>query len=85
MKIHVEYVAQLRTSAGVEREMYVMPASSSIGELVKHISERHHNLFGASTTVPGWVSIVAGGKTVSSDHALVDEETVRFLSPMSGG
>jgi molybdopterin converting factor small subunit len=85
MKIHVEYMAQLRTFAGVERELYTVPACATINTLVEYIVARHPRLFGDSKAVPGWVSLVVGDATVSADYVLVENDTVRFLAPMSGG
>ena len=85
MNVNVEYFAQLRTAAGVTCESYLLPGSATVSDLLTHIRQRHPSLFGSDETIPSWITFVLREQTVGSDHPLQDGDTVRCLSPISGG
>ena len=85
MKITVEYFAQLRTTAEIDREQFVLPEGATVHDLVAAIRSRHHGLLGESEAIPGWVTIVVREQAITPDHPLADGDVVRFLAPISGG
>lgn len=85
MKITVEYFAQLRTTAKIDREQFVLPEGATVHDLVAAICSQHHGLIGESGEMPGWVTIVLGEQAITPDHPLADGDVVRFLAPISGG
>lgn len=89
MQIHVEYVAQVRTAAGVSSESLEVAEEATVQALVGAACERHEQLArvlcdDAGSLHPS-ILVFRGEEPCQADSPLADGDTITFLSPISGG
>ncbi len=89
MQVHVEYVAQVRTAAGVSSESLTVPDGSTVQALVVAACEQHEELVKVLCSEAGQlhpsILVFRGEEPCEPGSVLSDGETVTFLSPISGG
>jgi molybdopterin converting factor small subunit len=89
MQVHVEYVAQVRTAAGVSSESLTVPDGSTVQTLVVAACEQHEELVKVLCSEAGKlhpsILVFRGEEQCDVDSVLTDGDTITFLSPISGG
>ena len=88
MLIDVSYFAQAASVIGVDSETL---EATDLRSLLRAVHERHGTdveplICSASGEPVGWLLIDVSGQLVRDpDHVLSPDDTVRFISPISGG
>lgn len=89
MRVQVEYVAQVRTSAGLSEEAIELASGATVAELVETVCRGRDSLVSVLCDAAGKlhssVLVFVGDVQAASDTVLRDGNTVTFLSPISGG
>lgn len=89
MQIRVEYVAQVRTSAGVESEELSVPDGATVQQLVGVMCETHPGLdkvlCGPDGGLHASILVFRGEDPCEPSTELADGDRLTFLSPISGG
>lgn len=89
MQVHVEYVAQVRTAAGVSSESLSVPDNGTVQSLAAVACEQHQGLEKVLCTEGGKlhpsILVFRGEEPCDADSTLADGDTITFLSPISGG
>ena len=89
MQINVEYVAQVRTAAGVSSESLEVPADATVQSLVAAACEQHEELVKVLCADGGGlhpsILVFRGEEPCDATSVLADGDTITFLSPISGG
>jgi len=92
MNVTVEYTSQIKRAAGHSQESYALEENATVQDLLKRIADRHHEklqavLYDENGSILPTVLIFVDDKQVAnhSGQVLKDDETVTFLSPISGG
>ena len=91
IKIQVEYTAQLRDVATVAEEQYEMPPASCFGQLMDAIGQRHGEplismLMDGQHEMHRWILADRSGKLIRDSQSLLEDgDTIRLMSPISGG
>ena len=89
MQVHVEYVAQVRTAAGVSSESLEVPDNATIQSLVSAACQQHEELVKVLCSDGGTlhpsILVFRGEEPCEPGSALSDGDTITFLSPISGG
>jgi len=89
MQIQVEYVAQVRTAAGVSAESLNVPDNATVQTLVVAACEQHEELAkvlcGDAGGLHPSILVFRGEEPCDAGSSLADGDTITFLSPISGG
>lgn len=89
MQVHVEYVAQVRTAAGVSTESVSVPDNATVQSLVAAVCEQRDGLVKVLCTEGGAmhpsILVFRGEEPCDAGSVLADGDTITFLSPISGG
>ncbi len=89
MQVKVEYVAQVRTAAGVSSESLNVPEGATIQSLVSAACEQHAELERVLCSDGGGlhssILVFRGEDPCDAETVLSDGDTITFLSPISGG
>lgn len=89
MQVHVEYVAQVRTAAGVSSELLTVSSDATVQSLVAAACEKHEELVKVLCSDGGKlhpsILVFRGEEPCDADMVLSDGDTFTFLSPISGG
>ncbi len=92
MKIHVTFVAQLKTVRGVECETLELEEGATVRGVIDRLVESHgaemrDALLTAEGSVRPSILVFAGEGQVdpTNPKALADGQTLTLLSPMAGG
>lgn len=91
MNIKVEYTAQLRAASDTTEESYEFESETSFGQLLRAIQDRHGEplvamLMDDESQLHRWILADRSGSLVrESQTALEDGDTIRLMSPISGG
>ena len=92
MNVTVEYTAQIKRAAGHSREHYTLEENATVQDLVQQIAIRHGEklqsvLFDENGSALATVLIFVEDEQANRqlDRILNDNDTVTFLSPISGG
>ena len=89
MQIQVEYVAQVRTAAGVSTESLNVPDDATVQTLVAAACEQHEELVkvlcGDAGALHPSILVFRGEEPCDAGSLLADGDTITFLSPISGG
>lgn len=89
MQVYVEYVAQVRTAAGVSSEALTVPDGASVQDLVAEACRQHEDIVKVLCDDHGAlhpsILVFRGEDPCESGTQLSNGDTVTFLSPISGG
>lgn len=91
MKIHVQYMAQLKRAAGTSRETVELDSPGCVHDLLQSLSRSRQGLLpfiwnGNHGRRPSLLVTVGERMLAPTDNALLqDDDTVILMTPMSGG
>lgn len=91
MQIHIEYASQLRVAVESEAETIECDAGESVNRVLDRLASIHGEqlkalLFDAEGNKQPWVWVEYGGELLQDlTHPLQDGDTLRLMSPISGG
>lgn len=93
MKLHVQYMAQLRAAVGRAEEIVDFPEGSSLSELLVHLAERRceaapHLINNAGQARSSLLLVVNDAAVAASEAAttiLHSGDVVILLPPIAGG
>ena len=92
MQVHVEFAAQLRDVAGASRQtLTVSDECANVGALLKQLAEEHGDdlrkiLMDENGQMSHWILVDLEGVMIRDQTTpLSDGNTLRLLSPISGG
>ena len=89
MQIHVEYVAQVRTAAGVSSESLAVPDSGTVQNLIAAVGEQHEELVkvlcGEGGQLHPSILVFRDEEPCDATTVLADGDRITLLSPISGG
>lgn len=89
MQVNVEYIAQVRTAAGVAAESVEIPAGATTQQLATTLCEQRPELVSVLCDDAGAlhpsILVFRGEAPCPPDAVLHDGDTITLLSPISGG
>jgi molybdopterin converting factor small subunit len=90
VKIHVEYMSQLRTCTGRNDEVCNLAEGTTVEGLLIHITERYGEavrgaMIDDAGVLAATVLCFVASEQVDREHTLVAGDVVTLITPISGG